>query len=583
MKSLFKYIPVLMTAALFIASCSKDPEPPVPPVEEVPTPNKTIADLRALVTGDVAVAVPSDFVFKGVVVSNQGESNNFYRAVYIQDGGVAIKLSCDKDGTKFYETIEMGREVIVEASGLYIGKHYDTYVLGSGPDDNYKVALIPDAQLISSVHIGDATTLTPVEINDLSTLTPDMVGTYVKVTDVQVVEGDRNKTLGWDDSSQYSDLTFTKADASTIQVSNNNYATFSDQTVPDGSGSISGILNTFGANYQIANTKIEDLDLTGARFTVENPGGGTGVKDDPYDAPFVLSAADDGSIKGWVKGYIIGTIPSTGSATLEGPFSVNTNMLIAASADETDVTKMVSVQLPSGAIREALNLVDNSANHKKEVIVLGSLEYYYGFKGVKSLTGYWIDGAGIDPDNRTEDAQTPQDQWPTGSFFYESFVNIQKEMDIYVTSWVNKAEKGNRVWIGKEYSSNKYAQFSAYNSNDSENTAWMITPAIDLTGKTAPKFKCDIKGGYDNGATLEVFVLTDYDGGDTPWTATASKLSITLPSVPSSGYASDWASSGDMDLSSFSGTIHIAFKYTGGDTGTSKTTTWQIDNINCFE
>ncbi len=301
---------------------------------------------------------------------------------------------------------------------------------------------------------------------------------------------------------------------------------------------------------------------------------GTGTKDDPYNPAYVINAADDGSITGWVKGYIIGTIPSTGEATLTGPFDVHTNMLIAESADETDVTKMVSVQLPSGAIRDALNLKDNSGNHKKEVLVYGALEYYYGFKGVKALTGYWIDGDGIEPG--------PGDmEKPANSFFFENFASVVDYDDIAIQGWNNVAETGTRKWIGKVNSGNHYAQFSAYNSAESNNVSWLVTPAIDLTGKTAPKLSFETTIGYDNGATLQVFISTDYTNDVA--TATWTELSPTLASKPETGNYSDWVKSGDIDLSSYSGSIYVAFKYVGGDTGTSKTTTWQVDNFNCFE
>lgn len=259
---------------LLTYGCTKDPEAPKPPEVEYPEVTKTIQDLRNLVTGSEAYEVPANFVFKGIVVSNQGESNNFYRALYLQSGEVSIKVSCDKNA--LYETLEKGQEVYVKADGLFVCKYYDTYTLGyQASGDKYKVSLISaDKQDIVLVPGEKGKDITPKEINDLSTLSPDMVGTLVKVNNVQVVEGDRNKKLGGDGSSGYTSLTFTKADGETIQISNNNYASFGDQTVPDGSGSITGILNTFSTDFQIANTRFEDLDLSGERFEVDNGSGG---------------------------------------------------------------------------------------------------------------------------------------------------------------------------------------------------------------------------------------------------------------------------------------------------------------------
>ncbi|RXQ94984.1 hypothetical protein EO244_07995 [Ancylomarina salipaludis] len=278
---------MVMGLAVSFTSCSSDNDSPidpspVDPTPELPVANKTIADLRALTTGD-AVEVPADFIFKGIVVSNQAESNNFYQAIYLQDGDVAVKISCLKEGDKFYQTFVAGQEVFVKAAGLFMAKYYDTYTLGyQATDDKYKVSRIPEVNLKAVAFGGELNkNITPKEIDDLSTLTPDMVGTLVKVNNVQVVETDKGKKLGDKDNSGYTTIGFTTIDKKTIAISNSNYANFNEEVVPEGSGSISGILNTFGADFQIALTGIDGLELTGERFTVEsdNNGGDTGVDD----------------------------------------------------------------------------------------------------------------------------------------------------------------------------------------------------------------------------------------------------------------------------------------------------------------
>ena len=255
-----------MGLSVSMTSCSSDDDSPEDPSAKLPVPTKTIADLRALTTGD-AVEVPADFVFKGTVVSNQGESNNFYQAIYLQDGDVAVKVSCLKEGVKHYETFVAGQEVYVKAAGLFIAKYYDTYTLGfEATDDKYKVSRIPELKIKDLFVGGDLDkAITPKEVNDISTLSPEMVGSLVKVTGVQVITADKGKTLG-KDSQGYTEIKFVTADNQKISISNNNYAEFNAEVVPEGSGSISGILNTFGTNFQIALTGVEGLALTGERF-----------------------------------------------------------------------------------------------------------------------------------------------------------------------------------------------------------------------------------------------------------------------------------------------------------------------------
>lgn len=96
-----------------------------------------------------------------------------------------------------------------------------------------------------------------------------------------------------------------------------------------------------------------------------------------------------------VKGYIVGTIDGqvyTDGCRFSGSAESKTNLLLADKADETDPANCMPIQLPSGAVRNALNLVDNPGNYLKEVKLTGSLEKYFGVPGLKTVTKYEIEG-----------------------------------------------------------------------------------------------------------------------------------------------------------------------------------------------
>lgn len=107
-----------------------------------------------------------------------------------------------------------------------------------------------------------------------------------------------------------------------------------------------------------------------------------------------LAAYVDGeSIPAIVTGYIVGYInPEDYLPVFDTTGDTKTNLLIAASGEETDIKKCIPVQLPSGAIRNALNLIDNPENLKKEVKLTGSLETYFQTAGLKNITAYEFTG-----------------------------------------------------------------------------------------------------------------------------------------------------------------------------------------------
>ncbi|WP_277584947.1 DUF6359 domain-containing protein [Psychrobacillus antarcticus] len=103
-----------------------------------------------------------------------------------------------------------------------------------------------------------------------------------------------------------------------------------------------------------------------------------------------------------VQGYIVGTANSGTSYKQEAPFTAATNIGLADSPNETNPSNILPVQLPTGAIRTALNLKDNPENFKAEVTVTGSLEAYFSVPGLKSPSAHTIISDGDTPPEAPE-------------------------------------------------------------------------------------------------------------------------------------------------------------------------------------
>lgn len=107
------------------------------------------------------------------------------------------------------------------------------------------------------------------------------------------------------------------------------------------------------------------------------------------EAPLTVAQAQSGSGNNYVKGYIVGYVDGAklvDDSKFEVPSSAQTEVLIADSPDETDPANVLPVQLPVGDVRTALELSANPSNLKKEVLLYGSLETYFGTIGMKSTS-----------------------------------------------------------------------------------------------------------------------------------------------------------------------------------------------------
>lgn len=178
----------------------------------------------------------------------------------------------------------------------------------------------------------------------------------------------------------------------------------------------------------------------------------------------------------------------------------------------------------------------------------------------------------------TENGMTGERCGSTGTVYLtQDFSTLVRYADVStLAGWKTYPQAGTKTWYGNEVSSRKWVQATAYNSGQASVITWMIAPVIDLTIATEPYLLFESADGHDNGATLKLYVSTDYDESATPWTSTWSEKSFNLP-VSNTQDFSQFASSGQIDLSAYNGSqLWIAWVYDGG---TGRTTTWEVDNV----
>ncbi|MCH5176382.1 MAG: chitobiase/beta-hexosaminidase C-terminal domain-containing protein, partial [Prevotellaceae bacterium] len=165
-------------------------------------------------------------------------------------------------------------------------------------------------------------------------------------------------------------------------------------------------LYTFTAIVAIYNGAVQLYPINRADFVTEAPYDfvGDGTAENPYTVADVQHFdVTTASAPVWVKGIIVGCANSTLKnfyPVVEGVEAVATNVLLAATAGETNVDKCIPVNLANSpaamkAVRETLNVLDHAENIGKEVIVHGTIEKYFSVAGVKNVDDAIIDGTEV--------------------------------------------------------------------------------------------------------------------------------------------------------------------------------------------
>ena len=165
--------------------------------------------------------------------------------------------------------------------------------------------------------------------------------------------------------------------------------------------------------------------------------------------------------------------------------------------------------------------------------------------------------------------------------FEEGFDEAVDNANLDIEGWINYAEVGSEVWTEQVYSGNGYAEFTAFNTGDALNVGWLITPGFDMDAQDGEILNFQTEYAYPDAGhyPLEVFVSTDFDGTEGGiLSATWEPISAVIAHPDNTGSWFTWVNSGDIDLSGYSGTLYVAFKYTGSDTS-NQNSTIHVENV----
>lgn len=586
MKS-FKHIigaaALAMAAGGALTSCQNDfDQPPLKEPEATLKPNTTIAQLKAanwqnadsyyLTLGQTESG--EDMIIHGRVVSSDA-TGNIYKSLVIQDETAALAFSINETGMN--NSYRVGQEVVVNVTGLGFGKYRGLQQIGGYGEYNGtpQVSFMdynlfqqhtelnhfpnPKYTIVEPGQENPSDGQMYVKVVDLGNL-PTSPADIQKLQSQLVLLRNVHFELGGqapfseDDASTNRNLLDEKGNS--IIVRNSNYASFHAKTLPAGTGDVMGILSYFGSDWQI-------LLRSEADCMFESKG----QKDDPYTIAEAIEG--QGGKSGWVSGYIVGSvkagvtdIDSNDKIIWGSAAEMDNTLVIAPAPDVKDYTKCLVFALPQGSeLRAKGNLIDNPSNLGKEIKIRGTFDSFMGTNGL-------IDNPGTS-DSFEIEGQGGSSEGGTGL--------IEENFDASTSipsGWLNVQLKGTKNWYVTTFSGNNYAAMTGYKGT-APFDSWLITPAIDCS-KMAEKvasFRTQVNGYGSTTTKFEVYVLS---GSSDPESAQLTKLNPALATAPASGYSS-WVNSGDLDLSSFSGTIYIGFRFTA--TQDANYATWCVDNV----
>lgn len=154
------------------------------------------------------------------------------------------------------------------------------------------------------------------------------------------------------------------------------------------------------------------------------------------------------------------------------------------------------------------------------------------------------------------------------NLFSENFESQKNNKIIVGNGWTNYIEAGTQGWEGfSSTSSNaslgRSARFQSASSGDPSNIGWLITPPFNLDQHKGATLRFKTSSSLADGSFMEVLCSQDWDGVEAHINRATWQVLSAAYIVKDTDSFVPWFNSGLVDLSCLSGTVHIAFKYTG--------------------
>lgn len=219
---------------------------PVPPV------TKTLSEIKALYT-DKPVTLPANTVFEATVISSD-KDGNFYRDLYLQDEqgqGISIKIN----HKKIYEVYPIGTKMVVDVSGLTLGRDNNRLSIGTAGSGNYQTAFVEWKAFTDRAFKTGIQEIAP-KVVTIAEITPAMWNTYVEIKGLTAVEGGKKK---WVEDGKDTNSTFRDEAGNTIVIRSNRFVPYKDATLPTKKVNVRGVLSGFGTTNQIFLNSINDV------------------------------------------------------------------------------------------------------------------------------------------------------------------------------------------------------------------------------------------------------------------------------------------------------------------------------------
>lgn len=309
------------------------------------TSNITLVELVAMHTDDI-IQIHEDYILEGYMVSSD-KDGNFFGKMHIQDlpQNPTMGISFHLDLRDYHLLYPNGSKVFIKLKNLYLDKRHDAYEIGGvfSSFGNLSVGRLPSLKVQEHLFVACKTESLTAQTTTIDVLNDGLLNTLIRLEDVEIIEDEIG--LPFAEPQEETERTLTDCNGNEITLLNSGYSDFQEQLLPNGNGTIVGVLVKDGNDYQIQISTTSDIDFSNDRcpeteFTsnfifiseLADP-------DNNANARFVElynSAIEPLSLKGWtLRRYTNANTEISSSLDLTG-YTINAESTLVISPNATE-------------------------------------------------------------------------------------------------------------------------------------------------------------------------------------------------------------------------------------------------------
>lgn len=264
--SILLFLAAIIAGIFSLQSCVHDDEYKTPDLTRYEcqnlTPTMTLAQLKAMPEN---TEITQDAIVEAYV-SSTDETGNIYKTIYVQDNyvnpthGLAISVDMVNTYTKFPQ----GSKIYIRTKGLAIGSYGGVPQLGYPggsktlriPENKVKNHLVRSCYPKVSIV---PTKLTLDQMKGTNTQVNNLLGALIIVENAEFADRVLCSTFADPGTSTDKMIVDPTTAVTTRVIRTSGFASFANQTLPSGNGSVTAIFSKYNSTYQLYLNKPEDI------------------------------------------------------------------------------------------------------------------------------------------------------------------------------------------------------------------------------------------------------------------------------------------------------------------------------------